>query len=112
MLTQKIILRGIGVSPGRVEERVKMITFPEEIDGINEKRIIVTAFLFPDFLTSIKRNNLISGIITENGGLTCHASIITRELGIPYIAGARLATRRLKENMIITIDGEGGGNLR
>lgn len=108
MSKQKIILKGIPASPGKVRGKVRIINFPEEIDGMNEKEVLVASFLTPDFLTVVKRNSRILGIITDKGGLTCHAAIVIRELKIPYIAGTRYATEKLKENMIITLDSEKG----
>lgn len=108
MTKQKIILKGIGASPGRVQGKVRIIKFSEEIDEINKKGIIVASFLPPDFLAAIKRNPGVSGIVTNKGGLTCHAAIVARELKIPYIAGAAVATKKLRENKTIIIDGEKG----
>jgi len=107
-LKERIILKGIGASPGKVRGKVKIINFPEEIDEINKAGIIVTSFLTLDFLIIIKRNPWVSGIVTNKGGLTCHAAIVARELKIPYIAGTAVATKKLKENMMIIIDGEKG----
>lgn len=108
MPKQKIILKGIGASPGKIDGKVKIINFPEEIDRINKKEIIVTSFLTPDFLAIVKRNSKILGVITDRGGFTCHAATVTRELKIPYIAGTIRATKKLKENMNIVMDGEKG----
>jgi len=108
MLNRKIILRGIPASPGKIRGKVRLVSFPEEIDGMSGKEIIVTSFLTPDFLVVVKRAHLILGIITDKGGLTCHAAIVARELKIPYAAGVSQATKRLKTNMIITLDGGRG----
>jgi len=64
--------------------------------------------LLPDFLPVIKRKSQILGIISDKGGLTCHAAIIARELEIPYIAGTKVATKKLKDGMILTMDGRNG----
>jgi pyruvate,water dikinase len=50
----------------------------------------------------------VSGIITDMGGMTCHAAIVARELRIPYIAGAIDATKKLKNNVLISMDSERG----
>lgn len=106
---QKIILRGIGASPGRVRGKVKIINFPEEVNELNRGEMMVTSFLRPDFISAIRMNSTkISGIITDKGGLTCHAAIVVRELKVPYIARTVVATKKLKENMMITIDGGKG----
>lgn len=105
---QKIILKGIPASIGTVRGRVKVVNFPEEIDELEGTEIVVVSFLFPDFLPAIKREPQILGIISDKGGLTCHAAIIARELEIPYIAGAETATKKLKNGMIVTMDGRNG----
>jgi len=105
---QKIILKGIGASPGKAKGKVKILNFPEEIEKINGREIIVTSFLTPDFIAAVKRSRRILGVITDKGGLTCHAAIVVRELKIPYIAGAIKATKKLRENMAIDMDGEKG----
>lgn len=105
---QKIILKGIPASIGKVKGRVKIVNFCEEIDEIGKDEIIVTPFLVPDFLAAIKKDIPILGIISDKGGLTCHAAIIARELKIPYIAGARIATKKLKNDMLITMNGGNG----
>lgn len=108
MSKQKIILKGVGVSPGKIKGKVKVINFPEEISGVNKTEIIVVSFLTPDLLTVVKRNSQISGIITDKGGITCHAAIVARELKIPYIAGTAGATEKLKNDMKIILDGRKG----
>ena len=60
------------------------------------------------FLTVIKRESQILGIISDKGGLTCHAAIIARELEIPYVAGTKTATQKLKDGMVVTMDGRNG----
>lgn len=108
MTKQKIILKGIGASPGIVAGGVKIIHFLEEINEMSKRDILVISFLTPDFLSLVKRNSWILGIITDKGGLTCHAAIGLRELKIPFVAGTKNATKKLKNNMKIIIDGEKG----
>jgi pyruvate, water dikinase len=105
---EKIILKGIPASAGKVRGRVKIINFPEEIDELKDCEIIVVPFLIPSFLDVIRRNNQILGIISDRGGLTSHAAILTRELEIPYIAGTQNATKKLKDGTMITMDGSNG----
>ncbi len=107
-MPQKIILKGIPASPGRVEGRVKIVNFLEELKGLNKGDIIVTSFLTPEFVSVIRKDLQISGIITDKGGATCHAAIVARELKIPYIAGAVNATKKLKDNTFISVNSENG----
>ncbi|MBC7119604.1 MAG: phosphoenolpyruvate synthase, partial [Methanobacteriaceae archaeon] len=67
--------------------------------------ILVTVMTTPDMVPAMRRA---SGILTDEGGVTCHASIVSRELGIPCIVGTGDATRKLKDNQVITMDGAKG----
>jgi len=107
-MSQEIILKGIPASPGLTQGKVKIINFLEEIDELAKENIIVASFLTPDFVSLIKKNLQFSGIITDKGGATCHAAIVAREFKIPYIAGTVYATKKLKDDIIVTMDGEGG----
>ncbi|WP_421077179.1 phosphoenolpyruvate synthase [Methanothermococcus sp. Ax23] len=101
----KILLKGIGASPGVVSGKVKILYDIEEIDKIKEGDILVTKMTTPDMVPAMKKA---SAIVTDDGGLTCHAAIISRELGTPCVVGTQKATTVLKDNMVITVDGEKG----
>ena len=100
-----IILKGIGASPGTESGVVKILEKIEEIDKINEGDILVTKMTTPDMVPAMKKA---SAIVTNDGGLTCHAAIISRELGTPCVVGTKKATEVLKEGDVITVDGEKG----
>jgi len=108
MAKQKIILTGMPASPGRISGKVKFVNSPSELSGLSKGDIIVTSFLTPDFVSYIKKSQNNFGIITDKGGLTCHAAIVARELKIPYIAAAMSATKKLKNNDIILMDAKEG----
>ncbi len=108
MPKQKLILKGIGASPGVVTGGVRIIHFLEEISDMSKKDILVISFLTPDFFSLVRRNSWSLGVVTDKGGLTCHAAIGLRELKIPFVAGTKNATKKLKNNMKIIIDGEKG----
>jgi pyruvate,water dikinase len=101
----KILLKGIGASPGVASGKVKILYDIEEIDKIKEGDILVTKMTTPDMVPAMKKA---SAIVTDDGGLTCHAAIISRELGTPCVVGTQKATTVLKDNMVITVDGEKG----
>lgn len=105
---RKIILKGIPASPGQVMGRVKVLNSSKDIGKLSRGDIIVTASLSSDFVFALKRTPSVLGIVTDSGGATCHAAIVARELKIPYIAGTIQATKKLKSNMEITIDGGKG----
>jgi pyruvate, water dikinase len=102
---REIIIRGLGASPGTASGTVKIINTIGELDKIKKGDIMVTTMTTPDMVPAMKRS---SGIITDEGGITCHAAIISRELGIPCVVGTGNATEFLKENTKVTIDGKKG----
>jgi len=99
------LLTGLTASPGRGVGPVKIIMSPSEIDKVHEGEILVTSMTTPDFVPAMKRA---VAIVTDKGGRTCHAAIVSRELGIPCVVGTERATQILKTGEIITVDGSGG----
>lgn len=100
-----IVTKGLGASPGMASGAVKIIKSTDELDKIEEGDILVTVMTTPDMVPAMKRAD---GIITDEGGVTCHAAIVSRELGIPCVVGTGDATRILEENEIVTLDGNKG----
>jgi len=103
--TGKAILEGLGASPGRAHGKVRIVMKLDELDKVDEGDILVTTMTTPDMVPAMKRA---AAIITDEGGLTCHAAIVSRELGTPAIVGTREATKVLKDGMTVTVDGEKG----
>ncbi|MGZ7047456.1 MAG: phosphoenolpyruvate synthase [Methanobacterium sp.] len=102
---REIIVKGLGASPGMASGAVKIIKSTSELDKILEGDILVTVMTTPDMVPAMKRAD---GIITDEGGVTCHAAIVSRELGIPCVVGTGDASKILKENEIVTLDGNKG----
>ncbi|OWT33152.1 phosphoenolpyruvate synthase [Methanobrevibacter sp. 87.7] len=100
-----VIIKGLGASPGIVAGPVKIIKDIEELDKIQDGDIMVTTMTTPDMVPAMKKS---SGIITDEGGVTCHASIISRELGIPCVVGTGEATDVLVDGQEVSIDGKKG----
>ena len=101
----EVLVRGLGASPGMASGKVKIVLDIDELDKIEEGDIMVTTMTTPDMVPAMRRA---SGIVTDEGGVTCHASIISRELGIPCVVGTGDATATLKENSGVTLDGKKG----
>ncbi len=101
----EVLVRGLGASPGMASGIVKIILDIDELDKIEDGDIMVTTMTTPDMVPAMRRA---SGIVTDEGGVTCHASIISRELGIPCVVGTGDATTTLKENSGVTLDGKKG----
>ena len=100
-----LILSGSPASPGIGVGPVKIIMSPKEIGKVKSGDILVAPQTNPDYVPAMKKA---AAIITEKGGRTSHAAIVSRELGIPAIVGAEGATRILKEDTVITVNGLSG----
>lgn len=101
----KVVMRGQAASVGMASGPVKIIHSPSEIDKILEGDVLVTEMTTPDYVPAMKRA---AAIVTDAGGRTCHAAIVSRELGIPCVVGSGSATTDLKDGQIITVDGKNG----
>jgi pyruvate,water dikinase len=99
------ILSGEPASPGSASGVAIVINNPKEITRVQKGQILITQMTTPDFVPAMKKVN---GIITDKGGQTSHAAIVSRELGVPCIVGTGTATKLIKEGDLITIDGTTG----
>jgi len=99
------VILGAAASPGVAAGPVVIIHSPSEIDLIKDGDILVTEMTTPDFVPAMKRA---AAIITDLGGRTCHAAIVSRELGIPCVVGTTTSTQILKTGDIVTVNGGGG----
>ena len=98
-------LQGIGCSPGVTAGRAKVIRDISETHRLEQDDILVTYFTDPGWTPVL---NLVSGVITETGGLLSHAAIIAREYGIPAVLNVKDATVLLRDNQRIEVDGDRG----
>jgi pyruvate,water dikinase len=98
----QLILSGSPASPGIGVGVVKIIMSPKEIDKIKTGDVLVAPQTNPDYVPAMKKA---AAIVTEKGGRTSHAAIVSRELGIPAVVGAEGATKILKEGMVISVNG-------
>src|SRR5579862_2744300 len=100
-----VIIKGISVGQKIAHGAARIINTIEDIDQINATDIIITDMTNPDWVPAMKQA---AGIITNRGGRTCHAAIVSRELGIPAIVGTQDATEKISNGQNITIDCSGG----
>ena len=100
-----LILEGQPASPGVVTGIVNILKSAKEIDKIKRGDILVTDMTTPDFVPAMKRA---VAIVTNKGGQTSHAAIVSRELGVPCVVGTKTATSTLKQGRVITVDGAKG----
>ena len=100
-----VLLRGLGASPGTATGAIKVIEKLDQLDKVGDGDVIVTEMTMPDMVPAMKRA---AGIVTDEGGMTSHAAIISRELGVPAVVGTGSATRELDDGATVTIDGDKG----
>ena len=101
----KILVKGQGASPGMATGRVVVIRDVKDTGSVKAGDILVTKMTNPDMVPAMQK---VAAIVTDEGGMTCHAAIVSRELGTPAVVGTRNATSILKPGQLITVDGEKG----
>ena len=105
----KVLVKGLPASPGLVAGKVHVITNPKDIEEFKKGEILVTQMTSPDWVPAMKKA---VAIVTDAGGMTCHASIVSRELGIPCVVGTKSrsveATLTLKNGQDVTVDAQNG----
>lgn len=106
---RNVMVKGLPASPGVAVGKAKVILDPAKIDEFKEGEILVTEMTAPDWVPAMKKAK---AIVTDSGGTTCHASIVSRELGIPCIVGTKsrgdAATLVIKDGADITVDASNG----
>ncbi|GEM_PF-4145362 len=98
------ILNGFGASPGIIEGKVRIVLDPHE-NALENGEILVTYFTNPEYVPLMKKAR---GIITECGGVTSHAAIVSREFGVPCIVGVKNAVIHLRDGQRVKMDGAKG----
>ena len=104
-LEGRILTEGLAASPGVASGKVKIINSMDDLSKIREGNILVTKMTNPDMVISMQKA---SAIVTSEGGVTAHAAIVSREMGIPAVVGTRNALEVLEDDMEITVDGSNG----
>lgn len=101
----KILLKGETASGGVYSGKVKVVHDVSELNKIEKGDILVTRMTNPDMVVAMQKAG---AIITDEGGMTCHAAIVSREMGIPCLVGTEHATEVLKEGEMITVHADRG----
>jgi pyruvate,water dikinase len=101
----KILVQGQGAAPGIVSGKVVIIRDVKDTGKVKEGDILVTKMTNPDMVPAMRK---VAAIVTDEGGMTCHAAIVSRELGTPAVVGTKTATSVLKNGQLVTVDGEMG----
>jgi len=100
-----VLASGSPASPGLGSGPVKIVLDSSRISEVKEGDVLVAEMTTPDFVPAMKRA---TGIVTDRGGRTCHAAIVSRELGIPCVVGTGGASQVLKPDQVVTVDGSQG----
>ena len=99
------IIRGSSVWPGKICGYVKLVFCDDDLKKISEGDIIVSPMTIPTFISGMKKAN---AIITDEGGVVCHAALIAREMKKVCVIGTKISTKVLKDNMFVEVDGDLG----
>jgi pyruvate, water dikinase len=103
--SEKILVKGLAASPGTASGKVRHVADEMNLEVIKKGDIMVTKMTTPDMVPAMTRA---AAIVTEEGGMTCHAAIVARELGIPCVVGASESTTILTEGLLVTVEGKTG----
>lgn len=103
--THEVLLQGLPAVPGEASGVVRVLADVADGARLRDGEVLVAQMTNPDWLPTMRRA---SALVTDTGGMTCHAAIVARELGVPCIVGARTATRDLRDGIEVTVDGTHG----
>ncbi len=106
---RKILVQGLPASPGLAAGKAHIIPTTEKINEFQKGEILITEMTAPDWVPAMRKS---AAIVTNSGGMTCHAAIVSRELGIPCIVGTgsrgKLATEGISDGAMVTVDAKLG----
>ncbi len=99
------LVHGLGAAPGEAAGPVRVISELEQAGDLRDGEVLVTHMTAPDWVPLMRRA---AAIVTDSGGMTCHAAIVSRELGIPCVVGTGEATKVLRGGEVVTVDAGAG----
>jgi pyruvate, water dikinase len=102
---EEVLIHGLAASVGTASGKVRILHDPHEGHGMADGDVLVAPTTNPDWVPTIRRA---AAVITDSGGMTCHAAIVSRELGVPCVVGTRSATAELHDGDVVTVDGARG----
>ena len=98
-------IKGSAAYPGIVKGEVVIIFSAQDMSKMKKGNVLVSPATNPNIMPAITKA---AAIITDEGGITCHAAIVSREFGIPCIIGTKIATKVLKDGDLVEIDADRG----
>jgi pyruvate,water dikinase len=100
-----VLVSGLAAAPGQAVGPVRILRSPAEGDQLAAGEVLVAPMTNPDWVPTMRRA---AALVTDGGGVTCHAAIVGRELHLPTIVAARTATSVLRDGEVVTVDGTAG----
>jgi pyruvate,water dikinase len=101
----EVLVRGLGAAPGSASGSVRRLENPHDTTSFHDGEVLVAHMTTPDWVPLMRKA---AAIVTDSGGMTCHAAIVSRELRIPCIVGTGEATKKLRDGEIVTVDATHG----
>lgn len=98
-------IKGTTACKGFVKGKVKLVLSKAMLANVEKGDIMVSYMTSPDYVPAMKK---CAAIVTDEGGIVCHAAIVSRELGLPCIVGTKIATEVLKDNMEVEVNANEG----
>jgi pyruvate,water dikinase len=103
--SHEILVRGLGAAPGAAIGQVRLVDSPQAATELRDGEVLVAPMTAPDWAPAMRRA---AAIVTDSGGMTCHAAIVARELGIPCVVGTGTATKDLTTGRMVEVDADVG----
>ena len=103
--TKMKILKGAIACQGKARGMVKIVLDTSDMMKMKLGNVLVTNMTTPDLMPAIEKSG---AIVTDEGGILCHAAIVSRELGIPCVIGTKIATKVLKDGDLVEVDANKG----
>jgi pyruvate, water dikinase len=100
-----LLVQGLAASAGQASGIVRVLQSPDDGERLQPGEVLVAPMTSPDWVPTMRRA---AAIVTDGGGMTCHAAIVSRELRLPAVVGARNATSVLRDGELVTVDGAQG----
>ncbi len=101
----QVLLHGLGASPNTASGPVHVLQSPTGASDFVSGEVLVAPMTSPDWVPVLRKA---AALVTDGGGMTCHAAIVSRELGVPCVVGTRKATTVLRDGEVVTVDGTKG----
>jgi pyruvate,water dikinase len=99
------LVRGLGAAPGSGSGRVRVLKSLADAGNLGAGDVLVAHMTAPDWVPLMRKA---AAIVTDSGGMTCHAAIVSRELGLPCVVGTGDATSKLRDGELVTVDATHG----